>query len=121
MPDGMTRKTQAFQRYVHPSRDVLACRWATCPLFVVSGVPQFSQRLVPALDHLRPHLQAVRREPPHREDQLAAGDDVLQPGARSRIGLPGGRGVGAGTGTTPPPVVRTKVRYANAMIQVAAI
>jgi len=26
-------------------------------------------------------IQAVSREPPHWEHQLAAGDDVLQPGA----------------------------------------
>jgi len=37
--------------------------------------------LVSALDQLLPRLLAVRREPPHRVDQLAAGHDVLQPGA----------------------------------------
>jgi hypothetical protein len=34
---------------------------------------------LPALDHLCPRLQPVR-EAPHREDQLGAGDDVLQAG-----------------------------------------
>jgi hypothetical protein len=33
--------------------------------------------LVPALDHLLPRLQTIWRQPPHREDQRAAGDDVL--------------------------------------------
>ena len=37
--------------------------------------------IVPPLDNLPPRLVAVRRQPPHREDQLAAGDGVLQPGA----------------------------------------
>jgi len=32
----------------------------------------------PPLDHLLPRLQPVRREPPHREHQLATGD-VLHP------------------------------------------
>jgi hypothetical protein len=36
---------------------------------------------VPALDCLLLRLQPVLREPPHREHQLAVGDDVLHPGA----------------------------------------
>jgi hypothetical protein len=37
--------------------------------------------LVAALDHLLPRLQPIGREPPHGEDKLAAGHDVLQAGA----------------------------------------
>jgi hypothetical protein len=56
------------QRVVAPPSYALASCLATYPL-------------VPALDHLLPRLQAVRRQSVHREHQLAAGDDVLQPGA----------------------------------------
>jgi hypothetical protein len=34
--------------------------------------------LVPALDHLRPRLQPVWREPPYRKDQVVVGDDFFQ-------------------------------------------
>src|SRR5262249_27207470 len=37
--------------------------------------------LVTALDHLRPGLQPIWREPPHGQDQIVVGDRILQPGA----------------------------------------
>src|SRR5262245_36888485 len=47
--------------------------------------------LVPALHHMLPRLQPVRRQPAHGEDQLTPGHDVLQLGAAITERSPGQR------------------------------
>src|SRR5262245_34769481 len=39
------------------------------------------QALVVVRNHLGPRLESILGEPAHGQDELAAGDDVLQPGA----------------------------------------